>query len=251
MDSDRIKVAIVDDNREFVDIMQEFLSQHSDIALVGTAYDGEGILTIINDQQPDVVILDLVMPHLDGIGVLERINEIKGQRPKILVLTVFGQEKIMQQVMALGADYYLIKPCNIDVLLSRIRQLGGESKPYRAASAAITEPRSLEKEVTDFIREIGVPAHIKGYYYVRDAIILVIENDDLIGAVTKELYPLIAGKHNTTAGRVERAVRNCIGIACRRGNTTLINRLFGPGKAEQGITNSEFIATIADRLKNG
>ncbi|MDR3591438.1 MAG: sporulation transcription factor Spo0A [Negativicutes bacterium] len=248
---DRIKVAIVDDNREFVDIMAEFLSRHSDIALVGTAYDGEGILAIITEHRPDVVILDLVMPHLDGIGVLERINELNGERPKVLVLTVFGQEEIMRQVIRLGADYYLLKPCNLDVLLSRVRQLAGEAGPSRPAAAAADESRPLDKEVTDFIREIGVPAHIKGYYYVRDAIILVLENDELIGAVTKELYPLVAARHDTTAGRVERAIRNCIGVACRRGNINVINRLFGPGKTEQGITNSEFIATVADRLKNG
>ncbi len=251
MVTDRIKVAIVDDNREFVDIMAEFIGQQPDIILVGTAYDGEGILTIIKEHRPDVMILDLVMPHLDGIGVLERIKELNGQRPKVLVLTVFGQEEIMRQVMELGADYYLLKPCNVDVLVARIRQLAGETRPQRSTPALAAEPRSLDKVVTAFIREIGVPAHIKGYYYVRDAIVLVIENDDLIGAVTKQLYPMVAAKNDTSSGRVERAIRNCIGVACRRGNTAVINRLFGPGKAEQGITNSEFIATVADRLTNG
>ena len=245
---DTIKVAIVDDNRELIGIMQEFLSQQSDIVLVGTAFDGEGILTIIAESRPDVVILDLVMPQVDGIGVLERIQDMDSERPKMLVLTGLGQEEMTQQAVSLGADYYLLKPFSIDVLLERIRQLAGRGTQHRPTTKK-NESLLTHQRVTDIIREIGVPANIKGYYYVREAVLRVIENDPLIGAVSKELYQMISEKHNTTPYLVEKAIHHCIGVACDQGNTSLIDDLFGQGRKQPRIKNMEFIATIAERIR--
>ena len=251
MTKESIKVAIADDNREFSGIMQEFLHDQADIELVGVAYNGEQILTIMEEQQPDVVILDIIMPHLDGIGVLEQMNIKGGRRPKIIMLTAFGQEAITQRVVELGADYYVLKPFNMDVLVSRIRQLAGSITSQRRVVAQAIKARPVDVEVTNIIREMGIPAHIKGYQYLRDAIIMIIAEIELLGAVTKVLYPMIAEKHQTTPSRVERAIRHAIEVAWSRGNSDMINRLFGyTVKLEKSKpTNSEFMAMIADKLR--
>lgn len=246
-----IKVAIADDNREFVGIVQEYLTQQVDFQLVGIAYNGEQILSIIEEKNPDVVILDIIMPHLDGIGVLERLNTLAAKRPKIIMLTAFGQESITQRVVELGADYYILKPFNMDVLASRIRQLATTITAQRPVVAQAIKARPVDVEVTNIIREIGIPAHIKGYQYLRDAIMMIITEIDLLGAVTKVLYPMIAEKYATTPSRVERAIRHAIEVAWSRGNMDMINRLFGyTVKLEKGKpTNSEFMAMIADKLR--
>ncbi|MBP2653020.1 MAG: sporulation transcriptional activator Spo0A [Firmicutes bacterium] len=252
MNKETIKVAIADDNRDFADIMQECLSQQPDITLVGVAYNGEEILTIINEKHPDIIILDIIMPHLDGIGVLENINTMGNKRPKVIMLTALGHENITQRVVELGADYYILKPFNMDVLISRIRQLATNLTTQRpAATAQAIKARPLDVEVTTIIREIGIPAHIKGYQYLRDAIMMIINEIELLGAVTKVLYPMIAEKYSTTPSRVERAIRHAIEVAWSRGNMDMINRLFGyTVKVEKGKpTNSEFMAMIADKLR--
>jgi two-component system response regulator (stage 0 sporulation protein A) len=250
-----IKVAIADDNREFSEILQECLSREEDIELVGVAYNGEQMLSIIEEKSPDVIVLDIIMPHLDGIGVLERINVSGNKRPKIIMLTAFGQETITQRVVELGADYYVLKPFNMDVLISRIRQLAGTavtvSRPVAAATMPVVKARPMDVEVTNIIREIGIPAHIKGYQYLRDAIMMIVAEVELLGAVTKVLYPMIAEKYSTTPSRVERAIRHAIEVAWNRGNIDMINKLFGYTiKLDKGKpTNSEFMAMIADKLR--
>ncbi|HAK74299.1 MAG TPA: sporulation transcription factor Spo0A, partial [Sporomusaceae bacterium] len=214
---ERIKVAFADDNKEFSEIMNEYLSQQPDIEVVGVAYNGEQIISIIDEKKPDVVILDIIMPHLDGIGVLERINTTGGKRPKIIMLTAFGQETITQRVVELGADYYVLKPFNMEVLVSRIRQLAGMITTQRPqVTAQAIKAKSVDVEVTNIIREIGIPAHIKGYQYLRDAIMMIISEIELLGAVTKVLYPMIAEKYSTTPSRVERAIRHAIEVAWNR-----------------------------------
>ena len=251
MTRETIKVAIADDNREFVGIIQEYLAGQRDFELVGVAYNGEQILTIIEEKKPDVVILDIIMPHLDGIGVLESLQGLRGKRPKIIMLTAFGQESITQRVVELGADYYILKPFNMDVLASRIRQLATTITMQRPLVAQAIKAQPVDVEVTNIIREIGIPAHIKGYQYLRDAIMMIISEIELLGAVTKVLYPRIAEKYNTTPSRVERAIRHAIEVAWSRGNMDMINRLFGYTiKLEKGKpTNSEFIAMVADKLR--
>ena len=219
--------------------------------LVGVAYNGEQILTIIEEKSPDVVILDIIMPHLDGIGVLENLQSLRSKRPKIIMLTAFGQESITQRVVELGADYYILKPFNMDVLASRIRQLATTITMQRPLVAQAIKAQPVDVEVTNIIREIGIPAHIKGYQYLRDAIMMIISEMELLGAVTKILYPRIAEKYSTTPSRVERAIRHAIEVAWSRGNLDMINRLFGYTiKLEKGKpTNSEFMAMVADKLR--
>lgn len=258
--SNKIKVLIADDNREFGDILNEYLNNQSDIEVVGVARDGSEALEMINAQSPDIVILDIIMPHLDGLGVLERINSSQMEKkPLFIILSAVGQDKITQKALALGAEYYVVKPFDMDVLVSRIKQLKNvnstlikpdfiaESKPaYRTFSA-----RNLEAEVTNIIHEIGVPAHIKGYQYLRDAIMMVVKDIELINSITKQLYPNIAEMYNTTPSRVERAIRHAIEVAWSRGQVDTIDSLFGYtiniGKGKP--TNSEFIAMVADKLR--
>jgi len=245
-----IRLLIADDNKEFCDLLKEFIAQQDDLDLVGIAYNGLETLEMILEHNPDIVVLDIIMPHLDGIGVLEKLAYgVAVNRPKIIVLTAFGQENITQQAVELGADYYILKPFDFNVLAARIRQLsdGLAVSQYIAPS----KPKSMDIAVTNIIHEMGVPAHIKGYHYLRDAILQVINEVNLLGAVTKELYPMIADKFNTTPSRVERAIRHAIELAWDRGNVEMMTKFFGYTiDLERGKpTNSEFIAMVADKLR--
>ncbi|MBX6378149.1 MAG: sporulation transcription factor Spo0A, partial [Clostridia bacterium] len=192
-------------------------------------------------------ILDIIMPHLDGIGVLEGLSStVHGPKPRIILLTAFGQEAITQRAVDLGADYYVLKPFNLEVLGNRIRQMLNDHHP-----SAVVDVKNLDVEVTNLIHDIGIPAHIKGYLYLREAILLVVQRVEYLGAVTKELYPAIAKKYGTTPSRVERAIRHAIEVAWSRGNVEAIHRIFGHTvSSERGKpTNSEFIAMLADRMR--
>ncbi len=244
-----IKILIADDNREFCELLKEFLKEQDEFNLVGVAQNGLEALDLIQNEAPDVVVLDVIMPHLDGIGVLEKLNESK-YRPRVIMLTAFGQESITQRAVELGADYYILKPFDFEVLATRIRQLAGGlnvSPPY----ITVAKPKNLDVAVTNIIHEMGVPAHIKGYHYLRDAILQVIEDVSLLGAVTKELYPMIAHKYQTTPSRVERAIRHAIELAWDRGNIEMMTKFFGYTiNLQRGKpTNSEFIAMVADKLR--
>lgn len=246
----RIGIVVVDDNREFCEILRQFLHEQPDFEVLGVVYNGTEVADIVSRKKPDVLILDIIMPHLDGIGVLEQLSVMSpNPRPKVIILTAFGHENITQRTVELGADYYILKPFNLEVLASRIRQLVSA----QATTGTVTVPslRSLELDVTNVIHEVGIPAHIKGYQYLRDAIIMVVDRVELLGAVTKELYPSIASKYRTTATRVERAIRHAIEVAWSRGNYDAINKLFGyTVSVERGKpTNSEFIAMVADRMR--
>lgn len=246
-----IKVLIADDNREFCEVLKEYLENQDDMTVVGVAYNGMEALDIIKEQAPNVVVLDVIMPHLDGIGVLEKLaNSGTTQKPKVIMLTAFGQETMTQRSVELGADYYILKPFDLEVLGTRIRQL---SEGHVIPAHTPVKTRSLDVEVTNIIHQMGVPAHIKGYQYLRDAILFVIAEINLLGAVTKELYPMIASKYNTTPSRVERAIRHAIELAWDRGNVEMMNKFFGYTiNVERGKpTNSEFIAMVADKLRIG
>lgn len=251
LESTPIKVLVADDNREFCEILGEYIKKQSDMRLFGVAHSGREALELMEGETPDVLILDVIMPHLDGIGVLEELNDEghAGQKPKVMVLSAFGQESVTQRAFQLGADYYVLKPFNLEVLGKRIREMA------RSAANGDAIPkntkRSLDVAVTNLLHEIGVPAHIRGYLYLRDAIILVANKVEIMGAVTKELYPAIARRYNTTPSRVERAIRHAIEVAWNRGNVDLLGRIFGHTiNFERGkTTNSEFIAMLADKLR--
>lgn len=245
-----IKIVIADDNREFCELLKEFISQQDDLVLAGIANNGIEALELIEKNAPDIIVLDIIMPHLDGIGVLEKLSTgYIPNRPRVIMLTAFGQETVTQRAVELGADYYILKPFDFSVLASRIRQLSEGINPNQYISAV--KPKNLDVAVTNIIHEMGVPAHIKGYHYLRDAILMVINEINLLGAVTKELYPMIAQKYQTTPSRVERAIRHAIELAWDRGNVEMMTKFFGYTiNLERGKpTNSEFIAMVADKLR--
>lgn len=259
-EANRIKILIADDNREFCGILSDYFNNDGGFEIVGICYNGNEVIETIEKKPIEVLILDLIMPYMDGIGVLEKINELNIEpRPRIVILTAFGQENITQRAVQLGADYYILKPFNLQSLGDRVRQLVRDIPPRtedRNAGLSIIGNRpavskDMEIEVTKVIHEIGVPAHVKGYQYLRDAIMLVVDEINYLGAVTKELYPAIAQKYDTTPSRVERAIRHAIELAWDRGDLDKINKFFGYTiSGEKGKpTNSEFIAIIADRLR--
>lgn len=251
---ERINILIADDNKEFCEILHEYMSAQDDFFISGIAYNGLEAIKQIKDLSPDVVVLDIIMPHLDGIGVLEKLNSLGlANRPKVIILTTLGQEFMTQRSVELGADYYILKPFDLEVLGTRIRQMFSGSVISNVPQSVPIKNRNLDVEVTKIIHQMGVPAHIKGYQYLRDAILFVIEEVNLLGAVTKELYPMIAQKYMTTPSRVERAIRHAIELAWDRGNVDMMNKFFGYTiNVERGKpTNSEFIAMVADKLRIG
>jgi len=246
----KIRIVIADDNKEFCLLLKDFLEQQEGITVVDCAYNGIEAIRIIREQRPDAIILDNIMPHLDGIGVLENLaSDGFRDRAKIIVLTAFGQENTTSKALELGAHYYMLKPFDFNVLTERIRQLfnGKSISPIKQSSGKLDN----EATVTNMMHEVGVPAHVKGYNYLREAILMAIGDVSILGAITKELYPTIATKYESTPSRVERAMRHAIELAWERGNYDAINHLFGytvnikSGKP----TNSEFIAIIADKLR--
>lgn len=251
----KIRVLIGDDNNDFCEVLRSYIESQEDLALAGIASNGAEVLNLVTAETPDVIILDIIMPQLDGIGVLERLSSLNlPRKPKIIMLTAIGQERIAQKVLDMGADYYVLKPFSLDVLGNRIRQLAGTIRPVGPTPPPVTpvvRNRSIDAEVTNIIHEIGIPAHIKGYRYLREAILMVVTRVELLGGVTKELYPTIARNHQTTPSRVERAIRHAIEVAWNRGNVEIINSLFGHTvNRERGKpTNSEFIAMVADKLR--
>ncbi|MCD7824425.1 MAG: sporulation transcription factor Spo0A [Clostridiaceae bacterium] len=253
-----VKVLIVDDNKRIVNLLKEALSREEEIQVAGTAADGEEALKLIHTLKPDVVLLDLIMPKIDGLGVMERLqNSDEEDKPQVIVVSAVSQENITERAFLLGAAYYILKPFDTRVLVSRVKAVGIDGKGENKVINTVFEnhipkfQNTLEAEVTNIIHEIGVPAHIKGYQYLRDAIIMSVNDAEMLGAITKRLYPTIAKNHQTTSSRVERAIRHAIEVAWSRGKMDTIEELFGytVSSRKGKPTNSEFVALIADKIR--
>ena len=255
---EQLNVAIADDNERMLDLLGEIIEGDKDLNLVGKANNGEDMYQIIKEEEPDVVLLDLIMPKMDGLSVMELVgaDRTMKKRPNFIVVTAIGQERITEDAFKKGASYYILKPFNNETILQRIKNTNhvvrndysmGETKHK---SIEVSQ-ESLESQVTDMIHEIGIPAHIKGYHYLRDAILMAIDDMDVLNAITKVLYPTVAKKHQTTSSRVERAIRHAIEVAWSRGKLDTLDQLFGytvsNGKGKP--TNSEFIALVADTIR--
>ncbi len=257
----KIGVAIVDDNRGMVGLLDSVLRSDSGIEVVGQAEDGLQALNVIKRSEPDVVLLDLIMPKLDGFEVMEKINRDNGLRkhPVFIVISAIGQESIIENAFSLGAVYFIMKPFENDMVLKRIHQAadGHAFMVMKPVMNRVTQyvseygEKDLERDVTDIMHEIGVPANIRGYQYIRDAIIMSVDDRDIINSITKVLYPAIARMNRTTPSRVERAIRHAIEVAWERGRKDIIDELFGyTVESDRGKpTNSEFIALIADKIR--
>lgn len=257
---ENIKICIVDDNKELIQLLKDYISKQEGMEIIGTAYNGQDCLKLVERLKPDVLLLDIIMPHLDGLAVLERLRE-EEYMPKIIMLTAFGQEDVTKKAVELGASYFVLKPFDMERLVGQIRNVCGigqsavKNNALNQINQAVIQTRSaaktLDASITSIIHEIGVPAHIKGYMYLREAISMVYKDIELLGSITKVLYPDIAKKYNTTASRVERAIRHAIEVAWSRGNIESISSLFGytVSMSKAKPTNSEFIAMVADKLR--
>ena len=240
----RIKVVLADANENFRTMLQQTIENTGEFDVVGSAGDGAEAWKMIERERPQLVITDVILPELDGFALLDRMAKLPA-RPKTIMVSAFYREQMVMQAMEQGAAYFMAKPCEAGSLLERMRQA------VRNGETEEESPVALERLVTSIIHEVGVPAHIKGYQYVREAIILAVQDMDVINAVTKVLYPEVARRYNTTPSRVERAVRHAIETAWDRGDLETLQRYFG--YTVSGVkgkpTNSEFISMIADRLR--
>lgn len=257
-----VKLLLADSSTEVLSQMFAHFEGKNDIEVIGKATNGIDAADKIRELHPDVVILEIVLPGLDGIGVLKRINSMPSQqRPIVIVMTGAKKENVTNLCMDLGADYFMIKPCDPETVYERICLLC-EPRSAKSHSGRVEiqstgqvsdrpSDRAIEISVTNTIHAVGVPANIKGYQYLRDAIIMSIKDTELINAVTKQLYPKVAHRHNTSPSRVERAIRHAIEVACIRGNEDELYKLFGytVSNNKGKPTNSEFIAMIADKLR--
>ena len=229
----RIRILTADPNREFCRQLSELMAAEGDMEIIGMAADGLEALERVAELKPDLLLLELVLPKLDGLEVLRRLRD-KGTSCRVIVLSGFVNGKVIAECSDCGADYFIPKPCDTQALISRIRQLSfdlprtpGVGVDFRQSAEGTFQDADLEAVVTDIIHEIGVPAHIKGYQYLREAIILTIKDMDMINAVTKVLYPEVAKRFGTTPSRVERAIRHAIEVAWDRGDVETLQRFFG------------------------
>lgn len=248
--NNKLTVLIADDNRQLTDKTADYLKQQSYISEVYKAYDGEVAWEMIQQVKPDVLLLDIIMPKLDGMGILKRINGAGLNKITTICISVSGSDRTMETVMNMGAQHFLIKPQTPEAVSDVIRALTDNVEAIQT-NTQTQKNYDLETIVTSVIHDLGVPAHIKGYHYIRTAIMMVVENMDMLNYITKRLYPEIAKKYQTTASRVERAIRHSIEVAWTRGHQETMNEIFGytihtyKGKP----TNSEFIAMVADRIR--
>ena len=246
----KISVLMIDDNKQLVDMVKEYFSSHAVISLDYIANDGNEGIEVINNNLGnfDLILLDLIMPKKDGISVLEEIKDLKNL-PKIIVLTSYNTPEIIRKVSSLGVNYFMLKPFELSELERKILECTNEIKSN--SKTLDLYHNNLQIAVTNILHELGVPSHIKGYSYIREGILEIFFDPNMIGGITKELYPKIADEFNTTVSRVERAIRHAIEVSWNRGNWDLMQEIFGYSvdidKAKP--TNSEFIVTVADKLR--
>ena len=253
-----ISVIIANENRKMINMLSHMMEKEEDLELAAVTTDGQEALKLMREKKPDVVILDTILPSLDGLAVLEKLDKKEKEQISVIMLSAMGQDALAEEAFSLGARYFLLKPFDTDSLFTKIRQCKKNRKEN--AASYLENPRdkkeskapvSLEIIVTGIIHEIGVPAHIKGYQYLRDSILMAVHDMDILNSITKQLYPAIAMRNHTTASRVERAIRHAIEVAWSRGKMDTIDELFGytvnAGKGKP--TNSEFIALIADKIR--
>lgn len=246
---EKIKVLMVDDNKNLVGMVKEYFKNHEIISIDYEAYDGlEGIELIDKEKDHyDAIILDLIMPKKDGLYVLEEMKQ-RGINKKVIVATSYNASEVIREVSEYGVNYFILKPFELPDLEKRILDINKKKEDSKNIDFYYN---NLQVSITKMLHELGIPSHIKGYQYIREGIGIIFERPETIGGITKELYPELADKFDTTVSRVERAIRHAIEVSWNRGNWTLMEEIFGHSvdidKAKP--TNSEFIVTIADKLR--
>lgn len=237
-------VLLVDANEEFRIMLREAIERTNEFTVVGSVGDGAEALQLIENYKPDLILMDVVLPGIDGFGLMKRMDLHAADAPRVILISAFCNDRVVTEAVEMGAYYFMTKPCEENALLDRMRIC------FRKTAPIEEHPVELKNMVTSIIHEIGVPAHIKGYQYLREAIMIAVNDMDVINAVTKVLYPEVAKRFSTTPSRVERAIRHAIEVAWDRGDLETLQRFFGytVSNAKGKPTNSEFIAMIADRL---
>lgn len=252
--SRKIRVLLADNSEFFAVPCANVMKSHG-LDVITVEKDGKSLLDAIARQEPDVVLLDFFLPRLDAIGVLKALDGLElPKRPRMMIMSGFDNPALEREALTAGADYYFLKPFDAGEMADRTQTLCGDhpaAPTNRAAERDVAAEQSLEMQVTEIIHQIGVPAHIKGYQYLRDSILMAIEDGGIINAVTKRLYPAVAKKHDTTSSRVERAIRHAIEVAWDRGDVDVLNSYFGYTihNSRGKPTNSEFIAMISDKFR--
>ena len=249
MEKNTIKVLMVDDNISLVEMVKEYFKNSDKIKVVLEAYDGKEGIELIDSKKDeyDIIVLDLIMPKKDGMYVLEEMKARKINK-KVIVATSYNAQEVIREVSEYGVNYLILKPFDLEDLEKRIIEACSKQKESKTIDF---ETHSVQVSITKMLHELGIPSHIKGYQFLRDAINIVFDRPDVIGGITKELYPELAGKYDTTVSRVERAIRHAIEVSWNRGSWDMMEELFGHSvdidKAKP--TNSEFIVTLADKLR--
>lgn len=249
----KLRVAIADDSSEVRSVLNHALGKTDYVEVVALCENGEQVLTVLKNQKIDLLILDIIMPYLDGMGVLERIIDEHMTMPEVIVLSSVGNEEVVQHMMQMGVRYYMVKPFKTELLVRRVESIvhGSSTAPPRIYERPHTNrERSLDETITSIFLTIGIPAHIKGYQFLRKGVKMVMEEPTIINAITKQLYPGIAKTYDTSASKVERAIRHAIEVAWSRGKIENINKIFGYNiyTKNDKPTNGEFIALVADKL---
>ena len=244
----KTNILMIDDNVNLIKMVEEYFRENDEINIFLEAHDGEEGIKILeeNREKIDLVILDLIMPNKDGIYVLNEMKN-RGINKKVIVATSYNASEVIREVSEYGVSYYILKPFDLSILEKRIKEITNKKESEEIDFYA----SNLQVSITKMLHELGIPSHIKGYGYIREAVSIIFENPEVIGGITKELYPALAQKFNTTVSRVERAIRHAIEVSWNRGNLDFMEELFGFSvdidRAKP--TNSEFIVTIADKLR--
>ena len=248
---DRIRVMLADDNLNILRLLTDYLSRKPDIEVVAAVSDGVEIPDCARQYAPDILVMDIIMPRRDGFMTLEALNGMEpSQRPRVIVLTGLARDDFIMRAIRLGASYYMVKPFDMNLLYERIVEIARDQPQPVAAGVSEGPEETVDEQITNLFLTLGIPAHIKGYQYLREAVHMVLENHDVINRITKELYPGIARKFDTSASKVERAMRHAIEVAWNRGRLEAVNQMYGHRvfAREDKPTNGEFIAMISDKL---
>lgn len=253
----KLKVIIADSNTKDLDGLAAVLEREMEV--IGLADDGCAAYEMIMENDPDVVVLDVILPGIDGFGVIEKVRKNSALNPFFVVTSSIGTQSLVDCANHLGASYYIMKPYDYEIVCERIKQIVGTGEKMKRLELYAVEKEEKQKltfydmkqDITDIIHELGIPAHIKGYQYIREGILMAIEDINMMNYITKLLYPTIAKKYKTSSSSVERAIRHAIEVAWNRGRIEVLEEMFGYTSIEEKgkPTNSEFIALIADKLR--
>ena len=249
---DTVRVLLADDNHGMLKILEEYFRSKGDVEVVGSVSDGAQVMAAICQHSPDVLLLDIILPRRDGFSILADMRALAPEaRPKVIVLTGLSRDDFVAQAFDLGADYYMVKPFDLGILHERILAVAREDMLETERADGAPEEAQMGDKVANIFLMLGIPAHIKGYQYLREGVKMVMGNHDVINRITKELYPGVARRCQTTPSKVERAMRHAINVAWSRGRVDSVNRLFGCElfSEHDRPTNGEFIALIADKLR--